>query len=76
RFLPPTIWHYANIGAVGRKVLFGSDYPFVSPAQWIAGFAGLNEWISPPDNRVEHWRDGVKDRILGQNFADLMGKLL
>ncbi|MDE3077186.1 MAG: amidohydrolase, partial [Chloroflexota bacterium] len=71
RFLPAVIWHYANIGAVGRKMLFGSDYPFISPRQWVEAFSAFNEWFYPQENRVETWREGVKERILGQNFVDL-----
>ena len=76
RFLPSLLWHYANIGTLGRRMLFGSDYPYISPKAWLAGFADLNEWFYPPENRMETWREGVKERILGQNFADLMGPLL
>ncbi|SRR5581483_5278250 len=76
RFLPPVLWHYANIGALSRKFLFGSDYPYVGPKAWLEGFAALGSWFYPPENRVETWRPGAKERILGRNFLDLMGPLL
>ena len=76
RFLSPLLWHYANVGSLGRRFLFGSDYPYISPKAWLAGFAELNEWFYPPEGRMETWREGVKERILGQNFVELMGPVL
>lgn len=43
RYLPKPVWDYAN-GPLRRKVLFGSDYPFLDPGRVLAG---LREVLKP-----------------------------
>jgi predicted TIM-barrel fold metal-dependent hydrolase len=44
------------------RVLFGTDYPFLSPEKWIEDF-----------EEVEQLPDDVKQKILWDNAADLFG---
>lgn len=48
KYFPPELVKAAG-GMLKRKVLFGSDYPLLSPERWIADFAtlGLNEDVLP-----------------------------
>ena len=52
--------HYANT-LLRKKVLFGSDYPALTPDRWIADFEKL-------DIRPE-----VRPLILKENAAQLLG---
>jgi predicted TIM-barrel fold metal-dependent hydrolase len=40
KYFPPQLVRAAN-GLLKRKVLFGSDYPVLTPDRWLADFAGL-----------------------------------
>jgi predicted TIM-barrel fold metal-dependent hydrolase len=51
---------YANT-LLRDKVLFGSDYPLITPDRWIEDF----------DNLVI--KDGVRERILKTNAVRLLG---
>ena len=48
-------------GPLRRKVLFGSDYPVISPDRWIASFDEL-------DMKPE-----VRPLIMKQNAVDVLG---
>jgi predicted TIM-barrel fold metal-dependent hydrolase len=52
--------HYADT-LLADKVLFGSDFPMVTPDQWLADFAELK------------LRDEVRPKILKRNAARLLG---
>ena len=60
RYFPPTLIHHANT-LLKHKVLFGSDFPFITPERWLADFEGAG------------FRDEVKPLILKQNAARLLG---
>jgi uncharacterized protein len=40
KYFPPSLIQYANT-LLKRKVLFGSDYPLLTPDRWMADFAGI-----------------------------------
>jgi hypothetical protein len=40
KYFSPTLVQYANT-LLKQKVLFGSDYPMLTPDRWLADFAGL-----------------------------------
>jgi uncharacterized protein len=46
KYFPPTLVHYANT-LLKHKVLFGSDYPWITPDRWLADFekAGFKEEV-------------------------------
>ena len=60
KYFPPVLVQYAN-GQLREKVLFGSDYPLISPDRWLAEFAALPI------------RDEVRPLVLKQNAARLLG---
>src|SRR5215831_12304913 len=41
KYFPPQLVRAAN-GLLKRKVLFGSDYPVITPDRWLADFAALD----------------------------------
>lgn len=41
RYFPPQLVHYANT-LLKRKVLFGSDFPLISPDRWLGDFDELD----------------------------------
>jgi hypothetical protein len=41
KYFPPALVRAAN-GLLKRKVLFGSDYPVITPDRWLADFATLD----------------------------------
>jgi uncharacterized protein len=59
KYFPPQLVHYANT-QLKRKVLFGTDYPLLTPDRWLADFAEL-------DIRPE-----VRPLILKENAVDLL----
>jgi hypothetical protein len=59
RYLPRAVWDYAN-GPLRRRVMFGSDYPFVDPGRILEG---LREVLKPE----------VQPLVLGENAARLLG---
>jgi predicted TIM-barrel fold metal-dependent hydrolase len=48
KYFPPSLVQYANT-LLKRKVLFGSDYPWITPDRWLADFAtiGIREEVRP-----------------------------
>jgi uncharacterized protein len=58
KHLPEVVWRYAN-GPLKRKVLFGSDYPFVDPGRILAG---LRDVLKPE----------VQPLVLGENAEELL----
>jgi predicted TIM-barrel fold metal-dependent hydrolase len=51
---------YANT-LLKKKMLFGSDYPLITPDRWMADFAAINI------------KDEVRPLILKENAARLFG---
>ncbi|MEU6844669.1 amidohydrolase family protein [Streptomyces sp. NPDC046716] len=60
KYFPPQLVRYAN-SLLQDKVLFGSDYPVITPDRWLADFAALD--IKPE----------VRPKILKDNAARLLG---
>ena len=60
KYFPPQLVRYANT-LLRDKVLFGSDYPVLTPDRWLADFDTLD--IKPD----------VRPRILKDNAARLLG---
>nr|BFE70469.1 4-hydroxyphenyl-beta-ketoacyl-CoA hydrolase [Actinoplanes digitatis] len=60
KYFPPQLVRYAN-SLLQDKVLFGSDYPLITPDRWLADFAALD--IKP----------AVRPKILKTNAARLLG---
>ncbi|MGW6731620.1 amidohydrolase family protein [Streptomyces sp. NPDC055013] len=60
KYFPPQLVQYANT-LLKDKVLFGSDFPVLTPDRWLADFAKLSI------------KDEVKPRILKENAARLLG---
>ena len=60
KYFPPQLVQYAN-SLLQDKVLFGSDYPMISPDRWLADFAKLPI------------KDEVRPKILKENAARLLG---
>lgn len=60
KYFPPQLVHYANT-LLREQVLFGSDYPFITPDRWLADFERI-------DIRPE-----VRPLILKQNAIRLLG---
>lgn len=60
KYFPPQLVQYANT-LLREKVLFGSDYPLLTPDRWLADFAELPI------------KDEVRPLILKENAARLLG---
>jgi predicted TIM-barrel fold metal-dependent hydrolase len=60
KYFPPQLVKYAN-SLLQNKVLFGSDYPLISPDRWLADFAELE--IKPE----------VRNKVLKDNAVRLLG---
>jgi uncharacterized protein len=60
KYFPPQLVRYANT-LLQDKVLFGSDYPVLTPDRWLADFAKLDI------------KDAVRPKILKENAARLLG---
>lgn len=60
KYFPPQLVQYANT-LLKDKVLFGSDFPVLTPDRWLADFAKLPI------------RDEVRPKILKGNAARLLG---
>ncbi|WP_367127785.1 amidohydrolase family protein [Saccharothrix sp. HUAS TT1] len=60
KYFPPQLVRYANT-LLRDKVLFGSDYPVITPDRWLADFARLD--IKPE----------VRPKVLKDNAARLLG---
>ena len=60
KYFPPQLVQYANT-QLRRKVLFGSDYPLITPERWLGDFEQAS------------FRDEVRPLILKENAARLLG---
>jgi predicted TIM-barrel fold metal-dependent hydrolase len=60
KYFSPTLVQYANT-LLKHKVLFGSDYPWITPDRWMADF-----------DKIEI-REDVRPLILKENAAKLLG---
>jgi predicted TIM-barrel fold metal-dependent hydrolase len=60
KYFPPQLVRYANT-QLRDRVLFGSDYPMITPDRWLADFEKAD------------FRDEVRPLILKQNAARLLG---
>jgi uncharacterized protein len=60
KYFPPQLVQYANT-LLKEKVLFGTDYPLLTPDRWLAEFAKLPI------------KDEVRPLILKENAARLLG---
>ena len=60
KYFPPQLVRAAN-GLLKRKVLFGSDFPVITPDRWLADFAQLD------------LKDEVRPLILKNNALQVLG---
>ena len=60
KYFPEILVRYAN-SLLRDKVLFGSDFPFITPDRWLADFAELPI------------KDEVRPLILKENAIRLLG---
>ncbi len=60
KYFSPTLVQYANT-LLKHKVLFGSDYPWITPDRWLADFDKIDI------------RDEVRPLVLKANAARLFG---
>jgi uncharacterized protein len=60
RYFPEQLVRYANT-LLADRVLFGSDYPLITPDRWLADFAEAG------------FKDEVRPKILKENAARLLG---
>jgi predicted TIM-barrel fold metal-dependent hydrolase len=60
KYFSPTLIQYAN-SLLKTKVLFGSDYPWITPDRWMADFEKIGI------------KDDVRPLILKENAARLFG---
>jgi predicted TIM-barrel fold metal-dependent hydrolase len=60
KYFPANLVHYANT-QLKHKVLFGSDYPLLTPDRWLRDFAALS------------MKDEVRPMILRDNAVRLLG---
>lgn len=60
KYFPPQLVQYANT-LLKDRVLFGSDYPMITPDRWLADFARAD------------FKDEVRPLILKENAARMLG---
>ena len=60
KYFPPQLVRYANT-LLRDRVLFGSDYPLITPDRWLADFAEAD------------FKDEVRPLVLKENAARLLG---
>jgi len=60
KYFPPQLVHYANT-QLKHKMLFGSDFPLITPDRWMADFEKAD------------FRDEVRPLILKENAVKLFG---
>ena len=60
KYFPPQLVQYAN-SLLQDKVLFGTDYPLLTPDRWLSDFEKLDI------------KDSVRPKILKENAARLLG---
>ena len=66
KYFSPTLVQYANT-LLKHKVLFGSDYPLLTPDRWLADLekTGIREEVRPlilKENAVQLFGLGASDR--------------
>jgi len=59
KYLPPQLLHFANT-RLKHKILFGTDYPLITPDRWLDDFARIDV------------REDVRPLILKENAAKLL----
>jgi uncharacterized protein len=60
KYFPPQLVQYANT-VLKHQVLFGSDYPMITPDRWLADFESAG------------FRDEVRPLVLKENAVRLLG---
>ena len=60
KYFPPILVQYVNT-LLRHKVMFGSDYPLITPERWISDFDALP------------LKDGVRDLVLKDNAIRVLG---
>jgi len=60
KYFPPQIVQYAN-SQLGHKMLFGSDFPWITPDKWIASFEAAG------------FKPEVREMVLKGNAARVLG---
>ena len=60
KYFPPQIVQYAN-GQLKKKMLFGSDFPLITPERWIKEF------------KEAAFKPEIHDLVLKQNAARALG---
>lgn len=60
KYFQPSLVQYANT-LIQDKVLFGSDYPVITPERWLRDFESAG------------FKDDVREKILISNAAGLLG---
>jgi len=60
KYFPPILVRYCNT-LLKKKVLFGSDWPMISPEKWMGAFEGIDI------------KDEIRPDILKNNAARLLG---
>jgi predicted TIM-barrel fold metal-dependent hydrolase len=60
KYFPPQLVQYAN-SLLRDKVLFGSDFPVITPERWMKDFAAIGI------------KDEVRPKIMKDNAARLLG---
>ena len=60
KYFPPQLVQYANT-MLKDRILFGSDYPLITPDRWMKDFAEVG------------FKDGVRPLILKENAKRLLG---
>jgi hypothetical protein len=60
KYFSPTLVQYANT-LLKKKVLFGSDYPLITPDRWLSDFEKIGI------------RDEIRPLILKENAMELLG---
>jgi predicted TIM-barrel fold metal-dependent hydrolase len=58
KYIPEVIWKYAQ-GPLESRILFGSDFPFITPKRWVSDFAAVS------------LRDETKRKIMYENASSL-----
>ncbi|WP_257098569.1 amidohydrolase family protein, partial [Pseudovibrio flavus] len=60
KYFPPILVRYANT-LLKHKMLFGSDWPMISPEKWLGAFEKAD------------FKDEVRPLILKENAMKLLG---
>ncbi len=60
KYFPPILVRYCN-GLLKKKVLFGSDWPMITPDRWLSDFEKINI------------KDEIRPDIIKNNAAKLLG---